>query len=113
VPHRITPASSGWLSTKSVTPSWPLAPAAYEAWRVVEDTTAQKLLTLTGGLVIEDGEHRARTDTGSRNIDGYASTFTSSGVDFEVLEAKELMQRWPQFHLAGDERAIYQTRIRD
>jgi sarcosine oxidase len=85
-----------------------LAPAAYKAWREVEEASGQQILTLTGGLVIEDAAHRVSVDTGSRNLDGYAAMFDRFGVDYELLDATEVAGRWQQFRFDGDERALYQ-----
>lgn len=86
-----------------------LAPHAYEAWREVERASGVRLVTLTGGLVIEDAAERGSLNTGSRNIDGYVAVFEELGFDYELLEADEIMQRWPQFTLRGDVRAVYQS----
>ena len=87
-----------------------LAPAAYAAWRDVERVSAQPLVTETGGLVIEDVEARSGTRTGTRNIGGYAAVADRHGVDFELLDARGVERRWPQFRLAGTEEAFYQRR---
>jgi sarcosine oxidase len=87
-----------------------LAPAAYATWRDVERVSGQRLVTETGGLVIEDVDARAGTDTGSRNIGGYAAVADRHDVDFELLGAEAIMERWPQFHLGGHEQAMYQRR---
>jgi len=85
-----------------------LAPAAYMAWREAEEASGQRILTLTGGLVIEDRAHRDKPGTGNRNLDGYAAVLSEAGVAYEELDAAALRDRWPQFRLDGDERAIYQ-----
>lgn len=87
-----------------------LAPAAYATWRDVERVSGQRLVTETGGLVIEDVDARAGTDTGSRNIGGYAAVADRHDVDFEILGAEAIMERWPQFRLGGHEQAMYQRR---
>ena len=87
-----------------------LAPAAYATWRDVERVSGQRLVTETGGLVIEDVDARAGTDTGSRNIGGYAAVADRHDVDFEILGAEAVMARWPQFRLGGHEQAMYQRR---
>lgn len=87
-----------------------LAPAAYATWRDVERVSGQTLVTETGGLVIEDVSERSGTDTGSRNIGGYAAVADRHGVDFELLDAAAVMRRWPQFRLGGSEQALYQRR---
>ena len=66
------------------------------------------MLHKTGGLIIEDREERDQEKAGSRNVDGYVASFEEHGFDYELLDPDELMSRWPQFHLKGTERAIYQ-----
>lgn len=85
-----------------------LAPHAYTAWDEVERESDVKLLTKTGGLVIEATSERDASKTGTRNIDGYISAFEEFGFDYELLGPEELMNRWPQFRLEGSERAIFQ-----
>lgn len=87
-----------------------LAPEAYEAWREVEDESGVRLVTETGGLVIEDATERDPAKVGARNIDGYIAAFEEFGFAYETLGAREVMARWPQFTLRGDERAVYQER---
>lgn len=85
-----------------------LAPAAYEAWAAAEAESGQRLVLKTGGLVIEDALARNSAQVGDRNIDGYIRAFDQFGFDYEALDASTLMQRWPQFRLAGHERALFQ-----
>lgn len=85
-----------------------LAPAAYAAWREVEEASGQRILTLTGGLVIEERAHREDPRVGNRTLDGYAAVLAEAGVPYEDLDAAALTDRWPRFRLDGDERAIYQ-----
>lgn len=86
-----------------------LAPPAYDAWHEVEETSGVTLVTRTGGLVIEDVAAREGAATGTRNMDGYAEVMRRHGVAFEDLDARAVTDRWPQFRLNGDERAIYQS----
>lgn len=85
-----------------------LAAAAYRAWREVEETSGQRIVTVTGGLVIEDAVHRANSHTGTRNLEGYADAFDRFGVHYELLKAEEVADRWPQFRFDGGEQALYQ-----
>lgn len=85
-----------------------LAPGAYRAWHDVEAESGIQLVVKTGGLIIEDVSARAGLDTGDRNIEGYIRAFQHHGVDFELLTASQVMSRWPQYTLRGDERAIFQ-----
>src|SRR5690606_24319736 len=61
------------------------------------------------GLVVEDREARRAIDTGSRNIEGYTAVLDRYGVDHELLDAQELVDRWPQFRVGGSEQALYQS----
>ncbi|MBW0109612.1 N-methyl-L-tryptophan oxidase, partial [Pseudonocardia sp. KRD-182] len=85
-----------------------LAAPAYAAWAEVEEESGQRLLTRTGGLVVEDRVARRGTATGTRNIEGYTALFDRFGVGYELLDADELVARWPQFRVDGGEQALYQ-----
>lgn len=85
-----------------------LAPDAYSTWHEVEEESGQQLVFKTGGLVIEATGERDPEKVGTRNVDGYVAAFEEFGFDYELLKPEELMSRWPQFRLEGDERAIYQ-----
>lgn len=85
-----------------------LARAAYQAWHEVEEASGQQLVTVTGGLVVEDAAHRALTGTGNRSIAGYTAMLTELGIDHEVLDAAEITSRWPQFQLFGGEQGLFQ-----
>lgn len=56
-----------------------LAPHAYAAWHEVEQESGQRLVTTTGGLVIEDRQARAGQATGTRNMEATPPRWTSSG----------------------------------
>src|SRR4051794_15810572 len=86
-----------------------LARPAYEAWAEVEAESGQTIVTRTGGLVIEDRVARREVETGTRNIEGYTALFDEFDVAHELLDADELVSRWPQFRLDGGEQAIYQS----
>src|SRR5215210_8898701 len=85
-----------------------LAPHAYEAWEDLEEGSGVGVLFKTGGLVIEAPDERDPEKVGTRNVDGYVDAFEEHGFDYELLDPDELMRRWPQFHLRGSERAIFQ-----
>ena len=87
-----------------------LASEAYESWAEVEEESGVQLVTQTGGLVMEDPAERDSKRVGTRNIEGYVAAFEQFGFDYELLEAQEVMARWPQFTLGGPERAVYQER---
>ncbi|GAB2843198.1 N-methyl-L-tryptophan oxidase [Actinocorallia aurea] len=85
-----------------------LAPAAYAAWAEIEAASGQQVLTRTGGLVIEDVAAREGLDTGSRNIGGYTSMFERHGVDYELWDAAQAAERYPQFRFRGSEQVLWQ-----
>ena len=85
-----------------------LAPDAYKAYYHIEEESGVKILNKTGGLVIEAVEERDPEKVGTRNVEGYVAAFEEFGFDYELLGPDELMYRWPQFHLEGTEKAIYQ-----
>lgn len=87
-----------------------LAPAAYATWRDVERVSAQSLVTETGGLIIEDVETRQGPTTAGREIGRRAAVADRHDVDFDLLDARGIERRWPQFRLAGTEQALYQRR---
>ena len=86
-----------------------IAQPAYKAWEEVEAESGQRILTRTGGLVIEDRDARRGAATGSRNIEGYTAMFDRFGVAYELLDAARLAERWPQFRPGGNELALYQA----
>lgn len=85
-----------------------LAPDAYAAYHHIEDESGVKVVHKTGGLVIEAVDERDPEKVGARNVDGYVAAFEEFGFDYELLGPEGLMHRWPQFHLKGTEKAIYQ-----
>ena len=74
-----------------------LAGPAYEAWDEVERESAQRLVTKTGGLVIEAVADRTGLATGTRNIAGYVHALRRQRVPFEVLRT------------SGEQGAIFDT----
>jgi sarcosine oxidase len=86
-----------------------LAAPAYKAWDEVEAESGQQIVTRTGGLVIEDRAARRGLASGSRNIEGYTAMFDRYGVGYELLDADELVSRWPQFRVGGAEQVLYQA----
>jgi len=85
-----------------------LAPHAYEAFHTAEEEGGLQVVHKTGGLIVEDPEHRDAATVGKRNIDGYVEAFEAFGFEYERLDAAALMERYPQWHLRGHERAVFQ-----
>jgi len=80
----------------------PLALRSHELWREIEHATGARLLTSNGGLIISSS---ARTS--HCHVDGFfANTLAAAekyGIAHELLEAKEIRRRFPQFKVADDE----------
>ena len=78
----------------------PLLNRGYELWSHVEDVSGRKLVSLIGGLNIgpSDGEV-AR---------GSMETASMYGIPHEVLNPQEVRERFPAFHLADDEMAVWE-----
>jgi sarcosine oxidase len=79
-----------------------LAQEAYAAWSVLETEAGESLLIKTGGL-----------DLAPRNsavpLTPYVDSLRACGVPFELLDAAEVMRRWPSFRLPDDVQGLYQA----
>ncbi|MBX3070127.1 MAG: N-methyl-L-tryptophan oxidase [Thermomicrobiales bacterium] len=80
-----------------------LARPAYELWDQIEQESGVHLVTKCGGLDFE----RLGT-TGPKDLSHCAAAMTEQGVPFEELDAKALMERWPQLTLDSDVRGLFQ-----
>ncbi|WP_216320782.1 N-methyl-L-tryptophan oxidase [Deinococcus aestuarii] len=76
-----------------------LARRALELWRELEEVSGQTLLTLTGGLDLGPGEV-----PGLRAVE---RSLRGAGAEMELLDAGELMRRFPQWRVPDDWRAVY------
>ena len=81
-----------------------LAAAALERWRVAEDESGLRLLTMTGGLDVQLGE-----TSGLKDVDQLAGSLDAQGIDHELIDGAELRQRWPQWQVPDNARALYQS----
>jgi sarcosine oxidase len=86
----------------------PLALRSYELWRELEAATGERLLAVTGGLIIAGprsrSSHHGRTDFWNTTL----ATAREFDIAHEVLTTAELRKRFPQFRLAGDESGYYE-----
>ncbi|HJR91864.1 MAG TPA: N-methyl-L-tryptophan oxidase [Acidimicrobiia bacterium] len=80
-----------------------LAKAAYDAWDQVEVDSGEPVVLRTGGLDLAPAG-------ASIGLDDYRASMAAAGVDFEELEAAEIMRRWPQWRLNDDVTALFQDR---
>jgi len=86
----------------------PFAIRSHEIWRALESDTGRSLLAPVGGLILgrpADAGLHGRSDFVARTI-AAAERFR---IAHEVLTAGEVMARFPQFRLVGDETAYYEA----
>src|ERR1041385_3813487 len=78
-----------------------LAQQAYEAWHALEADAGEQLIIKTGGL-----------DLWPPNaiipMSDYTGSLEACGIPFEILNAQEIMRRFPQFQLADGIEGLYQ-----
>jgi monomeric sarcosine oxidase len=77
-----------------------LAGGAYDAWDRVESD--EPLVIRTGGIDLFPAG-------AAIPIDDYTGSMGAVGVPFELLDAGEIVARWPAWHLAPDVVALYQA----
>ena len=78
----------------------PLVERAYTRWQQLEAESGEALLRVTGTLLVGSPE--------SGHIAGTISTATRNGLRFELLEQREVSQRFPGFRLDGDLTAVFE-----
>jgi sarcosine oxidase len=80
-----------------------LAKRAFDTWAEVEAEVGERIVTVTGGLDLWPA------DPGIPMAD-YTESLANEAVPFEILDAAEVMRRWPQWHLPDDMTAMWQSR---
>ncbi len=78
-----------------------LAKAAYAAWHDLEGDSGETVVLKTGGLDLAPAD-------ATIGLDDYRTSMTAAGVEFEELDADEVMARWPQWRLGEDVTALFQ-----
>jgi sarcosine oxidase len=79
-----------------------LAKRAYETWSVVEAEANERIVTTTGGLDLRPA------DPAIPQAD-YTDSLAAEGVPFDLLDAGEVMRRWPQWRLDDGTTAMWQA----
>lgn len=79
-----------------------LAKRAYATWAEIEAESGERIVTVTGGLDLWPA------DPAIPQVD-YTGSLAAEDVPFELLDAAEVMRRWPQWRLADDVSAMYQA----
>jgi sarcosine oxidase len=79
----------------------PLVRRSHELWRIIESETNSEILTITGGLILDDIEGASQ-----HGIEGVAKTTAALAREFniphEVLSAKDAAARFPEFNIERD-----------
>ena len=78
-----------------------LARRAYQTWSQVEAEAGERIVTITGGLDLWPAEPAIPQAD-------YVESLTAEGVPFELLDAAEVVRRWPQWRLEPDVTALWQ-----
>ncbi|MDQ3661680.1 MAG: N-methyl-L-tryptophan oxidase [Actinomycetota bacterium] len=78
-----------------------LAKGAFAAWHDLEEDWGRDLLITTGGLDLSPA-------AGGEDLSSYSSSLSEEDVSFELLDASEIMRRWPQFRLSEDVAGLFQ-----
>lgn len=77
----------------------PLLHRAYAAWREIEETSGEQLVTRTGGMNLGL--------PGSATVAGALTSAREHGLEHEVLDAAAIRKRFPAFTPADDEIAVF------
>lgn len=79
-----------------------LAKRSYDTWAEVEAAAGEQLVLKTGGLDLSPkGACIPLAD--------YTGSLSAENVPYDLLDAEEIMYRWPQWHLPGDVQGLYQS----
>ena len=76
-----------------------MAQEALRAWRELEVDAEEQLLTPTGGLDLGP--------EGTLSLDQTAQSLNAIGADYDLLDAAQLMERFPQWRVPDDWMGIY------
>lgn len=80
----------------------PLVQRAYTDWERLEQETGRELLRLTGGLML------GRADTAL--VSGALASARMHTLQYTILNADDVRQRYPMFQLEPDEIGVYEPR---
>ena len=80
----------------------PLLLRAYELWEQLEEETGKELMTLTGGLMIGRREGEL--------VSGSVACAEEHGLPYELLDAREIKERFPPFSPDLETVALYEER---
>lgn len=88
-----------------------LAKSAYKDWADFEAAVGEHFVSITGGLVFiprdaaKPSMNAFAPSLGP--VGAFASSLEEAGVPYEVLSAKDVRERWPQFSIPEDVDIVY------
>ena len=85
----------------------PLVRRSHQIWRDIEERTGEKLLVVTGGLIISSPARKATTHV----PDFFEKTLAAAkrfAVEHEMLGAADLRELFPQFNVSDNEVGYYE-----
>lgn len=80
----------------------PLVLRSYELWHELEKETGQKLLTTTGGLILEPEKSNIIAHGRHKFLDQTISCADKFKIRHEILETKDIKKRFPQFAITNE-----------
>jgi sarcosine oxidase len=81
----------------------PMVRRSHEIWRELERESGEKLMTETGGLIVASRDSAARHHGRENFVQRSFTIAERFGIEHERLDAKEIVARFPQFQMRGDE----------
>jgi sarcosine oxidase len=85
----------------------PLVMRSHQLWREIEKETGRDLMTTTGGLIIS-----SRSTTSRMHVQDFFGTTVAAaeryGIAHEILDARAIKHRFPQFNVRDDEIGYYE-----
>ena len=86
----------------------PLVLRSYKIWEEIERETGNKVLTVTGGLIMTSVEGVQRH--GSHFFAQTVACAETYGIAHRLLDVNELKNQFPQFKLTGNERGYFEEK---
>jgi sarcosine oxidase len=80
-----------------------LTKQAYDDWARLESVSGESLVTVVGGLDLFPAG-------GAIPIDDYVSSLTACGIEFALLDAAAITERWPQLAVPAGTVGLFQER---
>lgn len=86
----------------------PLSLRSYEIFRELENKTSSRLLEVTGGLIISSESKTASINHVPGFFKNTLAAAEKYGIRHEILDAREIRSRFPQFNVDDDEIGYYE-----